>query len=144
MSNGNNNTTKNTRGIMPEQFIIQVQGLQELNRALKRVDANLPKQLKGRFKVIAERVASIIRGRLPSVSGTMRSKTKAHATQRGAGITWRGVPYAGPVEFGAWPRGRPYIQRGRYIFPVVVAEESRIANEVEQVLADVMRGAGLG
>ena len=122
---------------------IQVTGLRELHRALKQMDAELPKELKGRMKAIADRVASIVRGRLPSVSGTMRRKTKAQANARGAGISWRGVIYAAPVEFGGWPKGRPYVQAGRYIYPTVDAERSQIEDEVAAVMDHYLTRAGL-
>lgn len=123
---------------------IQVTGLRELQRALKQFDVELPKAFRGRLRAIAARVADVVRGRLPDVTGTMRRKTKPTATTKGAGIVWRGVPYAGPVEFGGWPKGRPYVAKGRYIYPTVDAERSRIETEVAGVVDEFIARANLG
>lgn len=121
---------------------IQVTGLRELQRALKQLDVELPKEFRGRLKAVAERVAQIVRSRLPHVTGTMIRNTKARATTKGAGISWRNI-YSGPVEFGGWPRGRPYVAKGRYIYPTVDAERSMIEAEVEQIVDHYLQRAGL-
>jgi len=54
------------------------------------------------------------------------------------------VPYAGAVEFGGYPHAREYIAKGRYVFPTVEAERSEIEEQLEQVLEEVIRAAGLG
>lgn len=123
---------------------ITVTGLNELLRALRHLDKEFPKQLRGHLKGIAERVAEQVRAKLPRVSGHMAENTTARATQKSAGISWRNTPYAGPVEFGGYPSGREYVAKGRYIFPTVEAERSEIELELEAALVEVIDAAGLG
>jgi hypothetical protein len=122
---------------------IRFECLRELQRELRRLNTELPKELRGRLRTIAARVAGLLRGRLPHLSGKLASRTQPRATTRTAGIAWRGLLYAGPVEFGGWPKGRPYVAKGRYIFPTVEAERSEIEAELERISDEFLAKAGL-
>jgi hypothetical protein len=105
---------------------IRVEGLRELQRELRRLNTELPKELRGRLRTIAARVAGLLRGPAPPLVGQAR-------------VTL----YAGPVEFGGWPKGRPYVAKGRYIFPTVEAERSEIEAELERISDEFLAKAGL-
>jgi hypothetical protein len=124
------------------QEVVKVYGLKELNRALKRLDVELPKNLKGRLKVIADHVADLVRARVPHVSGKLASKVRGSATTRGAAVRVN-LDYAGPVEFGGYPKGREFVKKGRYIFPAAEAERSRIEEDLIHVLNASIEEAGL-
>lgn len=129
----------------------------ELVKALKEVDKELPKELRRGFLKIAARVAGDVAQKLPKgPSGNLSKKVRPRASQRGAGITWprTSIPYAGFIEFGnVTGRGggvgpgdshpRPFRQEGRYIFPTVEAQRDRIVGEIEDVIAGVIKKAGL-
>lgn len=83
----------------------------------------------------AERVADIVRGRVPVLTGQLAGSVEVGADDEGgAGVTvgiGDGVPYAGWIEFGGG-HGRPYIPEGRYLYPT--AEQA--ADEYAQMAAD--------
>lgn len=129
--------------------MIKVYGLSELSRALKRLDAELPKHMRVRLKGIAERVAAIVRERVPSVSGNLARNIKARATRTRASVAST-ADYAAVNEFGGWPKpgpggsGYPFVKAGRYVFPAVEAQRSRIEDELIAALNETISEAGLG
>lgn len=87
---------------------IQVDGLDELRRLVRKAPPEIRKQLRATNKAAAEIVAAEARVLVPVRSGRLRSSIKATAGQKEASVkagTAARVPYAGPVHFG-WP-GRP-------------------------------------
>jgi hypothetical protein len=77
----------------------------------------------------AERVADIVRGRVPHLTGQLASSVDAidadEDQAHGVGVSLGdGVAYAGWIEFGG-TRGRPYVPNGRYLYPTAqeAAEE---------------------
>jgi hypothetical protein len=66
-----------------------------------------------------EPVQSAVRGALPHMSGDLAGTLRMGRNKYGAGLRYGSakVNYAGPVDFGAWPPGRPFIQAGRYLYP---------------------------
>lgn len=65
----------------------------------------------------SERVADVVRGRVPHLSGQLAGSVATEIDDDGAGIGYDGsVPYDGWIEFGG-TRGRDYISQGRYVYP---------------------------
>jgi creatinine amidohydrolase/Fe(II)-dependent formamide hydrolase-like protein len=90
---------------MPAQAAkVQIEGARELRASLKAVDAELPKELAGIHKAIAEPIAQAAAGRAPKPTGRLAASIRPQGTQRVARVAagGRAVPYAGPIEFG-WP-----------------------------------------
>lgn len=122
---------------------VQVTGLKELQRNLKRADSELPKQLRAGFKEVGKTVADeakriaegkglVLTGRLvrsirPSVRGTT-AVIRDTAKQRG-------FNYPARYEFG--DRKRPFL------VPAVKAKEGQIVRDLEEVINRVLRGANL-
>lgn len=125
--------------------IVEVKGARELRSALKRIDSDLPNAIKAKFREIAEGAVGPIANALPRKSGDLAGSVRAGATRRAAlvRIGKAALPYAGSVEFGGWPRGRPFIKEGRYIFPTAERLAPIAASEASKSIDEVARRAGL-
>ena len=111
---------------------VDVIGLRALIRDLKRMgdpgSAVLADMAAAGHRA-AEPVAAAIESALPHVdvpgghpAGTIAATTRILGTKSGAKVAVgsKRLPYAGPLEFGGWPAGRPIVAAGRYIFPAAV------------------------
>lgn len=97
---------------------VEVVGLRELSRSLRQFEDGA-KDLRTANKRAAEYVAEKAAARVPVRSGRLQKSIRGAGQARGAVVregTAR-VPYAGSVEFGGWPKGRPFVPEGRYLFP---------------------------
>ncbi len=124
---------------------IRIDGLDQLRRRLKQVDSNLPKELALIFNRSAEGVAAKVRAKINSKSGRAAKHVKAAKTQKGAVVRAGGksVPYFGPLDFGGYPKGRPFLPEGRYLYPTAEQEGPKAVREVEDGMRDLIRKAGL-
>lgn len=126
---------------------IKITGIKELRQKLTAVEADLKTELKTAYKAAAEVVASDARGRVPVVSGNLKESIKATATVRSGRVS-EGNPktasYFGWIEFGGRRHGksstegdavRPYIKRGRFLYPALDAHKS----EIETVFVTAIR-----
>lgn len=134
---------------------VKVSGLRELATALRRVDAELPKELKARFLVIAQRVVGDVQQRMPHRSGRAQGSVKARASVRGASIAagGRAAPYyqwldfGGSVGRGHHPGGGGAIKRsmpkgGRYIYPAIAGARDDLGAAVERAVQEAAESAG--
>lgn len=111
--------------------LVDVIGLKGIRRDMVRFgDESVPKAMIEAGVLVVEPIAARVRGRLPHRSGALAGTVRVSKVRTGASmrVGTAKVPYTGPVEFGAWPRGRPFIKGGRYIFPTA-AGMSREASE---------------
>lgn len=67
----------------------------------------------------AEPIAERVRSTLPTDTGTLAGDVRVTASRTGAAVRVgrASIPYAGAVDFGGYPEGRPYQGSGRYLFP---------------------------
>lgn len=130
---------------------VKVDGLTELNRALKAIGPEAQKELREASKKVAGFVASDAAAAARSLGG-VAAKTapsiKAVGGVSGAGVGFGGsaYPFAGGAEFGA---GHKYPQfkewrgnnsdAGYFVYPSIRRDEDRIVTEfsdaVEHVIA---------
>lgn len=122
---------------------VEIKGLKELQRDLRRADAGLPKALREGFKDVGKMVAKeaqsiaegkglVLTGRLvrsirPSVRG-MTAVIRATAQQRG-------FNYPARYEFG--DRKRPFL------VPAVSRKEGQVVTDLEEVVNRVLKEANL-
>ncbi|MEY2580525.1 MAG: hypothetical protein QOE09_374 [Ilumatobacteraceae bacterium] len=81
---------------------IEIEGLKELTRALRKIDPELTKELKQANKDAAADVASVAQGLVPRRTGKLASSIRAGATIK-SGVVRAGrakLPYARIVHFG--------------------------------------------
>lgn len=125
--------------------VIRIEGSRELRRALNKVDKSYGRELRDRLRdKVAEPVAARIRAKVPAPTGWWRDRIKAGATQKAAYVQWgrASVPYAAPVEFGGWPRGREFVKEGRYVWPTAREKDPDIERAAVDVYEQVTRSAG--
>jgi hypothetical protein len=126
---------------LPEP-VIRVEGLRDLNRALRQFgDERLPKQVKAAARDAADIVAREASRRVPHRSGRLAASIRAGGQARGAVVRAGGarVPYAGWIEFGGTHRvrgrgraSRPYVAGGRYIRPSARDKEKQVIAAFER------------
>lgn len=129
---------------------IQIQGLRQFQRALKEMDAGLPKQIRlvfnGAMKVVTDDATS----RMPRKSGRAVASVKARSSQREARIAIGGnrAPYVPWLDFGGktGPQGsvvRPFIREGRYLWPALTRKRDEIEKIMTEGLVGLAGDAGL-
>lgn len=136
---------------------VKVTGIRELQRALRQVSDEAPRELRDEFRKLAERIAGKVADRVPHVSGRAAGSVKPRATQRGASIAVGGqaAPYYPWLDFGgSVGRGhRPGISwsgavkrmaqdGGRYLYPTLRDENESIRKDLDQVLGRLASKAG--
>lgn len=130
---------------------IQITGLREFQRALKQMDADLPKQLRVALNEASGLVIDYAQPRMPSVTGRARASLKARSSQRAArvGMGGRRAPYAPWLDFGGEGRkkGRPaprtFIKEGRYVYAGLRVKRDEITQVMAAALTQLATGAGL-
>lgn len=136
---------------MSERAKITITGLREFQKALRRMDADLPKQLRVVFNEAADLVISWARPRIPTDTGAAAGSVKVRSGQRTAGIAVGGrrAPYFPWLDFGGEgrvkgrPGHRPFLTGGRYIYPGLEANRGKVTDVMSEGLAQLARDAGL-
>ncbi len=125
--------------------VMRIEGLRELTRSLKAAEDGLQKEVNAIFKGAATKVASAARRRLPKRSGRLAASVRPFGTQRKPGVRVgrARAPYAGPVEFGGYPKGRPFVPEGRYIYPTFSEMAPQVRKDLAEELNALIRRAGL-
>lgn len=130
---------------------IQVQGLREFQTALRRMDSDLPKQLRVALNKASEEVIDYAEARFPKKTGRAAASLKARSTQREARVALGGrrAPYAPWLDFGGQgrvkgrPSPRPFLKEGRYVYKGLAERRGRITEILSEALSDLARDAGL-
>jgi len=133
---------------------VQVEGLRELSRALKQLDAQFPKELRAANKAAAETVATRARARalgLGSVAAKTAPSIKATAGAQSAGVGFGGAayPFGGGAEFGSqrykqfqpWTGNGP--DAGFFVYPTIRDDDAEWFGEYEEAIDGLLRKAGL-
>lgn len=125
-----------------------VDGLRELNKALKAADVEAVNAMKAALKSIAEGVASDVRSRVPHVTGAAAASYKARGGVKGAAIAFGGprTAYAPWLDFGGKlrPAGRrrgtqtrPIIKGGRYLYPAIADNMEDVQRKVADAISEI-------
>lgn len=141
------------------QAEVQVEGLREFRSAIRKVDSDLPKDMRRAMRHdVADPVARRVRSRVPvgpGRGGHWRDIIRGGATQRNAYVQWgrAKVPYAGWVEFGGQLPSkasgrparvrRPTVKDGRFVYPTVRENAPMAREAAARVLNQTMRRARL-
>jgi hypothetical protein len=129
---------------------IEVKGLREFQTQLRKMDADLPKQLRVALNKASGLVIDYAQAHMPSKSGRARASLKARSSQREARIAMGGkrAPYAPWLDFGGKgkhgrPAPRPYMKEGRYVYKGLAVKRAEVIDVMQEAVLDVARGAGL-
>lgn len=132
---------------------LKIEGLRDLQRALKALDGESQKKIRVALNDVADTVAAGASRRVPVRTGKARASLRAQSSQREARVMGgsKKVPYYGWLEFGGTVgrvgagggAHRRYVAGGRYIYPAYAANREPIYKAVEQAMADLVRDAGL-
>ena len=122
--------------------IVRITGLRELNAALKRMDADLPKEIKAALNTASEELVRQASSKVPKRTGRAAGTYRAAATRTAARVRVGGAraKYVPWLEFGGEGRikGRPskrqFITEGRYLYPTL----RKLRPEFEQALLDAI------
>jgi len=130
---------------------IAVTGLNALNRGLRALDAEAPKQLRLALNSAAQLLIDEARPEVPADTGAARRSMVARSTRTTARVAVGGkrAPYFPWLDFGGAgkrpgrPAGRPYYPDGRYVYPTLARIRPRIERQLGEALSAVVAGAGL-
>jgi hypothetical protein len=137
---------------MGAESAIQIEGLAQFVRNLKKLDSDLPKAVRVAFNGAADLVVSGAQGKVPRHTGRAARSIKAQSTRTEARVSAGGnkAPYYPWLDFGGRVGKsksvyRPVLKSGRYIYPTFFALRS--SGQFEKVmtgaLLDVARSAGI-
>ena len=129
---------------------IAIQGLRETSRALRRIDAEAPKQLRLVFNDAAGLLVGYVKQHAPVLTGRAVASVKARSTRTAARVAVGGprAPYYPWLDFGGrtGPRRsvyRPFIKQGRYVYPGLAELRPQIIAVMQDGVARTARDAGL-
>lgn len=122
---------------------VRVENLRVVQAQLRKLDADLPKELRALNKSAAEIVADQARPHVPVQSGKLVGTLKARGEQRGASVklgTGKRVPYAPPIHWG-WPKRG--IEPNPAISEALKVKYDDVVEYYDQAIADLITKAGL-
>jgi hypothetical protein len=129
---------------------IHVDGIKEMNKALKAVDKTAPTATRLALNSVAGFVIDKALPQVPTRTGAARRSWKAKSTRTSSRITYggRGAEYMPWLDFGGRTGKkksvkRDFIKEGRYLFPTVRKYRAEIAGFAEGALKKVAQDAGL-
>jgi hypothetical protein len=135
---------------MPIVSPIRVEGLRELQAALKAADGESQKQLRVIGNDAAEVIVAGAQRLVPRRSGRARGSIKARSGQREVRIVAGGgrAPYYAWLDFGgSVGRGgsvsRPFLRTGRYLYPTYRRRRGALVTELEKGLRKIVDAAGM-
>jgi len=130
---------------------IEIGGLAQLNRGLRAVGADAPKELRIGLNAAAQLLVDEARPTVPSVSGAARRSMVARSTRTSARVAVGGrkarhfpwLDFGGQGKVKGRPAEREFIREGRYVYPALRRIRPRIEAQLQESISAVIRNAGL-
>lgn len=142
-------------GVFASDSKVKVTGIPALQKALRELDKDLPKELAAGLAEAAEIVAKDVRRLVPERTGAASGSVKVKKQQRAAALAVGGskAPYYGFLDFGnivgsgaGVGRGdsqpRRFIQSGRYVYPSLARNRDEVVAKVDEVIERMAKKAG--
>lgn len=133
---------------MPD--LVQVVGLREFQRSLKKMDSDLPKALRVALNGAANLIIDRAKPLIPKRTGAARNSLKAKSTQKAVriGVGGRKAPYYPWLDFGGRTGRnksvhRPFYRQGRYLYVTLEKERAAVIDIMNKGIVAVAEGAGL-
>lgn len=95
---------------------VKIKGIPQLQRGTHQLFGRIETESERQFQSVADQVAMMVRSRVPHQSGALAASLSGDSAAHGASVGYDLI-YAGPVDYGGWPPGRPYVSEGRYLYP---------------------------
>lgn len=129
---------------------IRIDGLRELQKALKELDGESQKELRLALNEAANVVVNVARRRIPVQTGAARASVRASSGQRSASVTAGGrkAPYLPWLDYGGRTgrKGsavRPFIKGGRYIYPAYESQHDNVTALLTKRIRALVESKGL-
>lgn len=130
---------------------ITTTGLKEFQKALRQMDADLPKMLRLIFNEAGQLIVDYDQAHMPSRTGRARASVKARSTQRAGQVAIGGnrAPYVPWLDFGGEgkrkgrPAARAFLTEGRYTYRGLRVHQEDITSLMQKGLNDLAATAGL-
>jgi hypothetical protein len=137
---------------------IKIEGLVEVQRALRKLEPELAKELKTELASVARDVAQDAQSRVPTDSGRARGSIRAGADVKGPYVAGgkQAVPYYAWLDFGSRrPKsGRPRSvgpwkgtgagpEKGRFIYPAIDRNRDDVTARAVDAFENAKKQAGL-
>lgn len=133
-----------------EDLRIEVEGLAQLNRSLRRLDSEAPKSLRLALNDVAARFIRWVAPEIPRRSGRAAGSLTTRSTRTSARIAAGGrrAPYYPWLDFGGRVGRdrsveRPFYREGRYIYPTLRRRRGEIQGMIGDALVTVAQRSGL-
>jgi hypothetical protein len=130
--------------------LVKIEGLREFQASLRRMDRDLPKQLRVVLNEAAEVVVEGARPKIPRRTGRAAASLRVQSSQRESRVAAGGarVPYYGWLDFGGSVGRkrsirRPFLRDGRYIYPTFRDRRATFQRILEKGLHDLATKSGL-
>lgn len=129
---------------------IKVEGLNQVVRALKKFDADIPKALRVAFNNAADIVVSTAQPRVPTRSGRARASIKSRSIRTAVRVQEGGpkAPYMPWLDFGGRTGKkksvvRPFMKEGRYVWWAFAQRKDDVMEAALKGITDAAESAGL-
>lgn len=134
---------------MPVIEPIRIEGLRDVQAALKAADGESQKQLRAVLNGAADGIVSTARGLVPRRSGRAAASLKASSSQREVRIKGGSarVPYYPWLDFGGRVGrnnsvSRPFMKSGRFIYAAYNRRKPSFLEALQDGLVKLARDAG--
>jgi hypothetical protein len=126
---------------------IQIEGLAEFRRDLKKIDDQLVKELRVDLLAIAKEIAKETQRRVPERTGSAKRSIRAGVSGNNAYVAGgkKAVPYYGWLDFGSrtprrgrsrqtgpWKGSGAGPKGGRFIYPTIAANRREIEQKAQK------------
>lgn len=135
---------------MPGRDQVRIQGLAQFRRALRQLDASLPRTLRVAMNEAAALLIRKAQPLVPRVTGKAANSMKVRSSQAAVRVAVGGnkAPYFPWLDFGGRvgrndSARRPFITEGRYLYPTLRANRSEFDEVLEEALKGAARNAGI-
>lgn len=132
------------------KLALQIDGLKQYQKSLRRLDSDLPKALRVALNGCADFLIDKTRPQIPKRSGKAAGSLTARSTRTAVRIAvgGRAAPYYPWLDFGgAVGRDnsvvRPFYKEGRYLYPTLRKNSDEFAKITRGALVAVGRDAGI-
>lgn len=135
---------------MADKTVLEVAGLKEFQKGLRRLDADLPKALRVALNGCSDFLIAKTVPLIPKRSGAAARSLKARSTRTAVRIAVGGksAPYYPWLDFGgqvgrAGSVPRPFYKEGRYLYPTLRKNRDEFTKIMQGSLVTIAHDAGL-